>query len=1129
MECLYGRVDMTAQLSRLVLHDQVPLPSVLIEHLQKIGVDAPMRTFCGLFKKLLRAWVTVDDVLFSWNAVTGDDFQVYRNPGGIILATEAVVPRPGVLVATVSHLIVVTSLDQISLLAVIPDASSSPASIGVLTHGAGPGSSTAAQMYHAAQAQRINVESTPFRCSSDGIAFSAISSTAADGRIFLTSVEGVLYELEYGTDVGCRLRNLSNGFFSFLIPSFLRRDNGPAIDTVADRSSVYVLHQNSVLAIWKSGKRVEEMHVGDIQAAGLGMTDTVLRIFSEDGRWAELLLEPASGGTPSTQLRFRPAPPQMRASASVMTAGSGPIGPIALNFHSFFVSRDAAVTLMAARLDEHADRIQLAGTGSSVDIEGRTRDMMEITTASYPRRFFLAITGAGLFLFKQRSAAEVLQMELESAHLQGPSMTTKDRLMRFAAAAGIRQEEEVCALLLSAIHFSDETGAPAGASVGAGIGGGKTLAAAIASFLPEVRSAGANIIAARMLLPLERLTISDSSFDLELAEGLIRLAVTDISVPTIKECVLISAELIKFCVFIRQLLGRRPTNIRFFSLLRGDAPTAAAAAPLTAPIPSLEPTRAMVRRVLKETILSSSDTQAPGARRTDRSGTNAGISPEQLNKLIQLCPMFFDRSELARAEAYSRLVQGQYAEAEHLFLTSACFLNVEEAKEVSVLLPHAVQVALSFVDRPGAAGPATVSHASVQQVKDLWDSVILPRLTADISLVQVIEKSTQNRAVHFLLYDFLLCVGEYRPLLLRIPISPGTYVVEFLKMEKMDEVLAEYYHVHGRYAEAAMLYMTLAQSTALVCSLNKRIEYLQTGLAAARLVSSSSSGTELLLGSSSAVAVAAAGAHLGGGGDENLARQIYDLLQTATEVQLEAVKECRDEHAREELNSRLFDVSVLYHQFLVPHRLFKSCLATLHVTQSRVDEQIVERYWSNALEADPGCFEELVLKYSMDPFVFPLERIVPLVEILKRQGKLLSANPEHVFLQGGRVEPRELWTAYWKWFAKFSARQAAALSTSTLATPVSGTLTPSTGVASSADPVYYYRASRMVDVLECIADVLEEGAVAALVGTPATRSSLVRGLPFVDQFLFEMNHHHHLKLSRSDPLYGRLARLLGNF
>lgn len=189
----------------------VNLPDVLFD--QYHAQDH--RCLMGIFPEIQRAWFTVDNKLFLWDYVDGNDFASFEQLDQIISAITLAKPRPGLFVADIQHILVIATPLIVTIvgLSLKPSAPSKPAELSLYLTGL----------------------SIP----TDGILFTSIHAHEATGRIFLLgssdsqtgAIQGNdLYEFEYRSEEGwfkkrCTLLNHSRGggsnTLSNLLPSWL--------------------------------------------------------------------------------------------------------------------------------------------------------------------------------------------------------------------------------------------------------------------------------------------------------------------------------------------------------------------------------------------------------------------------------------------------------------------------------------------------------------------------------------------------------------------------------------------------------------------------------------------------------------------------------------------------------------------------------------------------------------------------------------------------------------------------------------------------------------------------------------------------------------------------------------------
>ncbi|KAJ8921993.1 hypothetical protein NQ315_008631 [Exocentrus adspersus] len=178
--------------------NSVPLPAEIVDHFTHVQCHCMM----GLFVDINRAWLTVDSDIYVWTYEENTDLAYFDGVNETIICVGLVKPKPGVFHAFIKYLLVLTTAVDIIVLGV--------------TFTEGPGGLM----------EEIQLIPDPvFMIPTDGATISTIAGTS-DGRLFLGSKEGNLYEISYQAETGwfgkrCKKVNLSTSALSFLVPSFL--------------------------------------------------------------------------------------------------------------------------------------------------------------------------------------------------------------------------------------------------------------------------------------------------------------------------------------------------------------------------------------------------------------------------------------------------------------------------------------------------------------------------------------------------------------------------------------------------------------------------------------------------------------------------------------------------------------------------------------------------------------------------------------------------------------------------------------------------------------------------------------------------------------------------------------------
>lgn len=141
------------------------------------------RTECytqmGLFPEIQRAWITVDNRLYLWNYLSGEEFQSYEDLDQTIICIKLVKPRSGVFIDAIKFLLVISTLNDIFLLGVEQLISKTSENTGELVF-----------------------YSTKMSVSVTGIDVSCIEGTS-EGRIFFSGKQDDnIYEILYQADDG---------------------------------------------------------------------------------------------------------------------------------------------------------------------------------------------------------------------------------------------------------------------------------------------------------------------------------------------------------------------------------------------------------------------------------------------------------------------------------------------------------------------------------------------------------------------------------------------------------------------------------------------------------------------------------------------------------------------------------------------------------------------------------------------------------------------------------------------------------------------------------------------------------------------------------------------------------------
>jgi len=133
----------------------------------------------GLFAELRHAWTTIDNALYLWDyTAVGPKLLGYEGQHHGITGVALAVPRPGVFLPIVKHVIVLATLAEVSLLGLGPDPD--------------PGASSSLILFQTGMSTYVK-----------GLDITVIASSTKTGRIFFGGrTENELYELIYNRDEG---------------------------------------------------------------------------------------------------------------------------------------------------------------------------------------------------------------------------------------------------------------------------------------------------------------------------------------------------------------------------------------------------------------------------------------------------------------------------------------------------------------------------------------------------------------------------------------------------------------------------------------------------------------------------------------------------------------------------------------------------------------------------------------------------------------------------------------------------------------------------------------------------------------------------------------------------------------
>ncbi|KAG0142966.1 hypothetical protein CROQUDRAFT_96882 [Cronartium quercuum f. sp. fusiforme G11] len=269
------------RLDREILKNQrAQLDSSLQGHSSSHYTLAPNLNWSPLLKRrtihlpdVLFDQYDIDNRLFLWDYVDGNDFASFEQLEEIISSITLAKPKPGLFVADIQHVLVIATPLIVTIvgLSLKPTTTSTP---------------------------ELSLYLTGLSISTDGILFTSIHSHSSTGRIFLlgstdsdtSQTNGnELYEFEYRSEEGwfkkrCTLINHSRGStssstISNLLPTWLSSitfGNINMIEIDQDRNLIYLLNKNGslkMLSLGREGKDTpkELSNVGNVVREALGM------------------------------------------------------------------------------------------------------------------------------------------------------------------------------------------------------------------------------------------------------------------------------------------------------------------------------------------------------------------------------------------------------------------------------------------------------------------------------------------------------------------------------------------------------------------------------------------------------------------------------------------------------------------------------------------------------------------------------------------------------------------------------------------------------------------------------------------------------------------------------------------
>nr|CCA21393.1 nuclear pore complex protein Nup155 putative [Albugo laibachii Nc14] len=238
----------------------VTYPSVVASSIE----ETKTLTLSGLLEEISHAWTSVDNRLFVWNYRNLKQFAALEFDQAIVAVSLCESPASGIFTDKVQHLLVVATIVDISLVAVLFDPFVSPGSF--------IGSTNLA----------LKLQRTKLGVSTDNCVVRSIACTQ-QGRIFFGGSDGTLYELCYSPEaISTPVAGLLPSFFSSsgtsprcskvahttnytnFLPSFLVGFAG-SLDKIhqialdSERNILYVLHDQAHVEVFDLGYDAKEL------------------------------------------------------------------------------------------------------------------------------------------------------------------------------------------------------------------------------------------------------------------------------------------------------------------------------------------------------------------------------------------------------------------------------------------------------------------------------------------------------------------------------------------------------------------------------------------------------------------------------------------------------------------------------------------------------------------------------------------------------------------------------------------------------------------------------------------------------------------------------------------------------
>ncbi|XP_028967547.1 nuclear pore complex protein Nup155 [Galendromus occidentalis] len=238
--------------------NRTPLPPELLQHFQRMKCQSES----GIFPEIQRAWAAVDSDLVMWNYLNGGDVVYYDGIENVILAVDLIRPKPNMFANHVHYLLAVATPSEIVILGV----------------------TLAENMLTSPSVIELHFVNEPlYTYALENVVVTKIKG-ARNGRIFLGSQDGSLYEFSYHAAAGwlqsrCKLTNCSTRFpmLTSMLPA-LFRSMDPIAEVCVDnaRQIIYTLSEKGIISVYDLG--VDGTETSFVVSAG---EETLLKTVSD--------------------------------------------------------------------------------------------------------------------------------------------------------------------------------------------------------------------------------------------------------------------------------------------------------------------------------------------------------------------------------------------------------------------------------------------------------------------------------------------------------------------------------------------------------------------------------------------------------------------------------------------------------------------------------------------------------------------------------------------------------------------------------------------------------------------------------------------------------------------------------